>query len=132
MRNPSTLACAMPAEPATTHQRVAPMTAPALPGTRGRKRIYLMRHGEVSYRRPDGRTEFSTRVMLTDEGIQQARLMREFLARVPFDLGAHTGLARTRQTVELVLEGRNVRLEEIAELREMQVGSIAHLGDERI
>ncbi len=108
------------------------MMTPALPGTRGRKRVYLMRHGEVSYRRPDGRTEFSTQVTLTDEGGQQARLMREFLAQVPFDLGAHTGLARTRQTAELVLEGRNVRLQEIAALREIQAGSIAHLSDERI
>jgi probable phosphoglycerate mutase len=108
------------------------MKKPALPGTRGRKRIYLMRHGEVSYRRPDGQTEFSTEVTLTDEGVEQARLMGEFLAQVPFDLGAHTGLVRTRQTADRVLEGRDVRIEEIAELREMQAGSIAHLNDERI
>jgi broad specificity phosphatase PhoE len=108
------------------------MTRPALPGTRGRKRIYLMRHGEVSYRRTDGRTEFSTQAVLTDEGVQQARLMREFLGQVPFDLGVHTGLTRTRQTAERVLEGREVRLEELGELREMQAGSIAHLSDERI
>ena len=72
------------------------MTNPGLPGTRGRKRVYLTRHGEVSYRRPDGRTEFSTQVMLTGEGVEQARQMRELLAQVSFDLGAHTGLARTR------------------------------------
>jgi phosphoserine phosphatase len=108
------------------------MTKTGLPGTRGRKRVYLMRHGEVSYRRPDGGTDFSTQVRLTEEGMQQARLMGEFLAQVPLDLGAHTGLVRTRQTVEAVLEGRAVRIEEIPELREMQAGSIAHLSDERI
>jgi probable phosphoglycerate mutase len=91
-----------------------------------------MRHGEVSYRRPDGQTVFSTDVTLTDEGVGQAHLMRELLAQVPFDLGVHTGLTRTRQTAELVLEGRSVRVEEIAQLREMQAGSIAHLSDERI
>ena len=74
------------------------MTRPGLPGTRGRKRVYLMRHGEVSYRRPDGQTVFSSDVTLTDEGIGQAHLMRELLAQVPFDLGVHTGLTRTRQT----------------------------------
>jgi broad specificity phosphatase PhoE len=105
---------------------------PALPGTRGRKRVYLMRHGDVSYRRPDGRTVFSTQVALTEDGIEQARLMRELLAQVPFDLGAHTGLVRTRQTAELVLEGRAVPLEEVPALREMQVGSIEQLSDERI
>jgi broad specificity phosphatase PhoE len=108
------------------------MTKPGLPGTRGRKRVYLMRHGEVSYRRPDGRTVFSTEVTLTEEGVEQARHMRELLAPVPFDLGAHTGLVRTRQTAQLVLEGRAVGLEEEAELREIQAGPIEHLSDERI
>jgi probable phosphoglycerate mutase len=108
------------------------MTKPGLPGTRGRKRIYLMRHGEVTYQRPDGRTVFSTEVALTDEGAEQARLAREVLAPVAFDLGVHTGLTRTRQTAELVLEGRSVRLEAVADLREMQAGSIDHLSDERI
>ncbi|HEU5282731.1 MAG TPA: histidine phosphatase family protein [Burkholderiales bacterium] len=108
------------------------MTQRGLPGTRGRKRVYLMRHGEVSYRRADGRTVFSTQVTLTEEGVEQARHMRELLAEVPFDLGAHTGLTRTRQTAELVLEGRAVRLEEIAALCEIKAGSIEHLSDERI
>lgn len=108
------------------------MHSSGLPGTRGRKRVYLMRHGEVSYRRPDGRTVFSTEVPLTEEGMEQARVMRELLAEVPFDLGAHTGLTRTRQTAELVLEGRSVCLEEIAALREIQAGLIDHLSDERI
>jgi len=91
-----------------------------------------MRHGEVSYRRPDGRTDFSTQAALTDEGMEQAHLMRGLLAPAPFDLGVHTGLTRTRQTAELVLARRDVRIEEIAALREMQVGSIEHLSDERI
>jgi broad specificity phosphatase PhoE len=108
------------------------MTKSGLPGTRGRKRVYLMRHGEVSYRRPDGRTVFSTQVPLTEEGMEQARAMRALLAEVPFDLGAHTGLTRTRQTAELVLEGRAVPVEEIAPLREIQAGPIEHLSDERI
>jgi probable phosphoglycerate mutase len=108
------------------------MTRPGLPGTRGRKRVYLMRHGEVSYHRPDGRTEFSTEVTLTPEGEEQARLMHRLLAPAPFDLGVHTGLTRTRQTAELVLSGRNVPLEQVSELREMQAGSIDHLSDERI
>jgi probable phosphoglycerate mutase len=109
-----------------------PMTQTGLPGTRGRKRVYLMRHGEVSYQRPDGRTEFSTEVRLTDEGVEQARLMHGLLSPVPFDLGVHTGLTRTRQTAELVLAGRGVRIDTVSELREMQAGSIEHLTDDRI
>jgi broad specificity phosphatase PhoE len=108
------------------------MMKPELPGTRGRKRVYLMRHGEVSYRRPDGRTVFSTQVELTEEGLEQARQMRELLADVPFDLGAHTGLTRTRQTAALVLAERKIQTEEINALREIEAGSIGHLSDERI
>jgi len=116
--------------PTTMTQDVSSRTG--LPGTRGRKRIYLMRHGDVSYQRPDGRTEFSTQVELTDEGVEQARLMRELLAQVPFDLGVHTGLTRTRQTAQRVLEGRTLRLDEISALREIQAGSIEHLSEDRI
>jgi broad specificity phosphatase PhoE len=108
------------------------MSLAGLPGTRGRKRIYLMRHGEVSYRLPDGRTVFSTRVSLNDEGIKQARQMRELLAQIPFDVGAHTGLNRTRQTAELVLGDRQLPLHTINALREIEVGSIGDLSDERI
>ncbi|MCC7546334.1 MAG: histidine phosphatase family protein [Burkholderiales bacterium] len=103
-----------------------------LPGTRGRKRVYLMRHGEVSYQRADGRTEFSTQVELTEEGVGQAALMAQLLAQVPFDLGVHTGLTRTRQTVERVLAGRDVRVETVSDLREIQAGSLALLTEDRI
>ncbi len=108
------------------------MMKSALPGTRGRKRVYLMRHGEVSYRGPDRRTVFSTQVELTEEGVEQARQMQALLAEVPFDLVAHTGLTRTRQTAEFVLAERKVRLEEINALREIEAGSIGHLSDERM
>jgi probable phosphoglycerate mutase len=108
------------------------MNHTGLPGTRGRKRVYLMRHGDVSYTRADGRTVFSTQVPLTEAGQEQARLMRELLAPVPFDLGVHTGLTRTRHTAELVLAGRGLPFEEIAQLREIEPGSIEQLSDERI
>jgi broad specificity phosphatase PhoE len=108
------------------------MMKPELPGTRGRKRVYLMRHGEVSYRRPDGRTVFSPQVELTEEGVEQARQMHELLADVPFDLGAHTGLTRTHQTAALVLEEQKIQIEEINALREIEAGSIGHLSDECI
>lgn len=91
-----------------------------------------MRHGEVSYRRADGRTEFSTQVTLTDEGMAQAEQMRALLAPVAFDLCVHTGLVRTRDTAALVLDGRAVPVEEISALREIEAGSISHLSDERI
>ena len=104
----------------------------SLPGTRGRKRLYLMRHGEVSYHRPDGRTVFSNEVDLTDEGVAQAQAMAATLQQVEFDLAAHTGLQRTRHTAELVLAGRGVAVRTIAELIEIQGGSIEGMSEERL
>ena len=104
----------------------------ALEGTRGRRRVYLMRHGEVTYHRPDGRTVFSTDVELTDEGRDQARQMGELLADVPIDLAAHTGLTRSRTTAEIVMAGREVPVREVGALREMQGGSIEGFSDERL
>ena len=76
----------------------------ALPGTIGRRRIYLMRHGHVDYfsrlvlveRKPD-------QVPLTLLGQEQARAAGEALAGVRFDLALCSGYPRTRETAEIVL-----------------------------
>ena len=108
------------------------MTTRSLPGTRGRKRIYLMRHGEVSYHRPDGRTIFSNEVDLTDEGVAQAEAMAVTLQEVAIDFAAHTGLRRTQHTAEIVLTGRDVALSTLPELIEIQGGSIEGMTEERL
>lgn len=91
-----------------------------------------MRHGEVNYHRKDGRTEFSNQVELTTEGEEQARHMAQMLADVPFDVAVHTGLPRTRATLELVLAGREVPVVEMPDLKEMQGGKIEGLTAERL
>lgn len=108
------------------------MTNRSLPGTRGRKRLYLMRHGEVSYHRADGRTVFSNEVDLTDEGVAQAQAMAATLKEVEFDFAAHTGVLRTRRTAEIVLAGREIAPRTIPELIEIQGGSIEGMTEERL
>ena len=108
------------------------MTNRSLPGTRGRKRLYLMRHGEVSYHRADGRTVFSNEVDLTDEGVAQAQAMAATLKEVEFDFAAHTGVLRTRRTAEIVLAGREIAPRTIPELIEIQGGSIKGMTKERL
>ncbi|MBL8534819.1 MAG: histidine phosphatase family protein [Betaproteobacteria bacterium] len=103
----------------------------ALPGTRGRKRVYLMRHGEVNYRGTDGESILTDQVPLTEEGERQAGIAGEALARVDFDVAVHTGVPRTVATVERVLAGRAVRRREIAELREIRTGNLRLLSQER-
>lgn len=76
----------------------------ALPGTTGRRRIYLMRHGHVDYFgrevRESGHTDS---VPLTPLGREQARASGLALSHVRFDRSLCSGLPRTRETAELVL-----------------------------
>lgn len=96
--------------------------ADALPGTAGRRRIYLMRHGEVAYFDRDGKPVHPKYVTLTERGQAQARAMAAMLAEVPFDRAICSGLPRTLETARLVLEGRNVTLEERPALKELKSG----------
>lgn len=76
----------------------------ALPGTTGRRRIYLMRHGFVDYTSAAVRAARDPKVAtLTDRGIEEARAAGVALSDVHFDLALCSGLTRTRQTAERVL-----------------------------
>ena len=77
----------------------------ALPGTTGRRRIYLMRHGFVDYTSEEVRAAADpTIAYLTPSGEEEARAAGAALCDVHFDLAICSGLKRTRQTTELVLQ----------------------------
>lgn len=79
----------------------------ALPGTTGRRRIYLMRHGHVDYFAKEVVASRSTRdVPLTPLGRDQAEAAGHALASVPFDRAVCSGLLRARETAEIVLAHR--------------------------
>jgi phosphoserine phosphatase len=103
-----------------------------LPGTQGRRRIYLMRHGEVDYHFGGKGVADPDAVELTEKGRRQAALMGEALSDITFDISAHTGLLRTKQTLNAALGGRDVPIEEIGTLREIKTGRFAELTPERI
>jgi len=94
----------------------------ALEGTAGRRRIYLMRHGEVRYFDADGKAVHPKFVDLTERGQRQAAAMGELLSDVPFDRALCTGLPRTMQTAQGVLAGRDLKLEDIPALKEIRSG----------
>lgn len=98
---------------------------PALPGTRCRRRVYLMRHAHVSYFDADGRPLDPRTVPLTAEGRAQARAAADLLADVRFDVAVCSGLARTVETARIVLGARRVPLEEDARLKEVRGGRLA-------
>jgi phosphoserine phosphatase len=97
----------------------------ALPGTTGRRRIYLLRHGHVDYFSKqvleERRTDF---VPLTPLGREQATASGLALAHVRFDLALCSGLPRTRETAECVLaqnsDAKHLTIEEDADLKEIK------------
>ncbi len=67
-----------------------------------RRRIYLMRHGAVSYFDQAGQPVEQTTVPLTAEGRMQACAARELLDGIAFDRVIASGLPRTMETAALV------------------------------
>jgi len=70
----------------------------------GRRRIYLMRHGHVDYCAPEiVKSRAAHDVILTAKGRLEANAAGRALAPVSFDRAICSGLARTRETAEIVL-----------------------------
>lgn len=99
----------------------------ALPGTTGRRRLYLMRHGFVDYTSPEVRAAQDPSIAyLTDEGRAEATSAGIALSEVQLDVAFHTGLRRTQETAELVLAQHELETPELeyesrfAELRSGQ------------
>jgi len=103
-----------------------------LSGTKHRRRIYLMRHGEVSYFNTDGTpVKEPNLVKLTSEGREQANLMRKMLNGVHFDRAVHSGLTRTKETLQRVLGDQKVVIEKVPELIEVQPKSYISIPESR-
>lgn len=95
---------------------------PALPGTRCRRRLYLMRHGAVVYFDDAGLPLDPRTVPLTAEGRAQAQAAAALLAGVDFDLAFCSGLTRSRETARIVLGARTLPLHEEPRLKEVRGG----------
>jgi len=77
----------------------------ALPGTTGRRRIYLMRHGFVDYTSKEVRAARDPSIArLTETGREEARAAGVALSDVHLDVAFHSGLNRTQETAEIVLK----------------------------
>ena len=88
-----------------------------------RRRIYLMRHAEAEYVRPDGTRAPDSRVVpLTSRGREEAAAMGELLSDVAFDRAVCSGLQRTRETAALVLGPRKLEVGIVPQLEEIRGG----------
>ena len=75
-----------------------------------RRRLYLMRHGAVSYFDDAGRPVAPDEVPLTDEGREQALAARTLLEDVRLDRVIASGLPRTTETASLVAPDHELEL----------------------
>jgi broad specificity phosphatase PhoE len=97
-----------------------------LPGTTGRRRIFLMRHGHVDYFSKEvQRTRAFRDVPLTPLGRDQADAAGIALAHVPLDRAICSGYPRARETAEHVLahQERAPKLEVEPDFSEIAGGS---------
>ena len=109
------------------------MLSGTVPQTGARRRLYLMRHGSVSYFTTDGRPVPPETVPLNELGVKQARAAGKLFAdhSVRFDHVITSGLARTEQTAQLVLSmtGQNVSLQQQPCLQEIRGGRLASIAE---
>jgi len=103
------------------------MTAPV------RRRLYLMRHGSVSYFTPEGKPVPPETVPLNERGIEQARAAGNLFAAhgVRFDRVITSGLERTEQTARHVLAaiGHRGPIEQRPRLQEIRGGRLASIAE---
>lgn len=93
----------------------------------GRRRIYLVRHGDVSYFDANGLPYSQTEVPLTAVGQEQARLLGAELKDLPIDRWVSSGLPRTEQTLRLAAGERDLAAEVCSGLQEILAGGLAEL-----
>lgn len=96
------------------------MLRTAFDGAR-RRRIYLFRHGDVSYVDDHGnRVADAAAVPLTDWGREQASLTGKALAGIPFDRAVSSSFPRSMETARLILQGRGLDIEPLDHFVELR------------
>ncbi len=90
-----------------------------------RRRLYLLRHAEVSYFSDDGTPVNPADVPLTEEGIEQARTVAVALEGIDLDRVVTSGLPRTLETAEIVAPAATI--ESWPDLRELQGGRLSEI-----
>ncbi len=86
------------------------------------KELVLVRHAFAASNRDAIATHDAPGDGLTDEGREQALRLKELLAEEQFDLGVSSGFARTLETLDLALGGRDVPRLVLPELGEIGFG----------
>lgn len=103
---------------------------------RSRRRLLLMRHGEVDYFDADGRPVGADDVPLNHNGRAQAQAIGAALAHsgIRLDRALTSGMRRTRETAALVLEAMQapVEAEHWPELHEIRGGRLSAIPEQEL
>src|SRR5262249_54367316 len=99
----------------------------AMAGMTSRRRIYLLRHGDVSYFDEQGRPVRPDTVPLNADGRLQVEAAARELAAVPLDRVLSSDLPRALETAAFAAAGGGLRVEPFAALREVRPGRLADL-----
>ncbi len=97
-----------------------------------RRRVYLVRHGEVRYFDEQGQPFRPGTVPLTAEGQRQAQALARELAEVPFDRVVSSDLPRCTETASILTEGRGLTVQTHEALREVEAGRLADIPTEGV
>lgn len=85
-------------------------------------KLYLLRHGRTQWNE-EGRLQGRTDIPLSEEGRRSALAAGMELEKVPFDAAFSSPLQRARETVELILRGKDVPMQTDARLIELSFGA---------
>jgi broad specificity phosphatase PhoE len=99
-----------------------------------RRRLLLMRHGSVDYFDADGRPYPPDDVPLTAQGVAQARAMGEALRDIRIDRVVTSGLRRTRETAQHVLEAARMAppVQHWPDFQEIRGGRLSAIRDDEL
>src|SRR4051812_15017649 len=95
-----------------------------------RRRLYLMRHAEVTYFGEDGAPVHPESVLLTDAGREQADAARRAFGDVDFDRVVTSGLPRTAETARIVAPAHEP--EAWPEFAEWRGGRLVDIPDDEV
>ncbi len=85
------------------------------------KKIYLIRHGKID-EGAEKRYIGITDLPLCNEGIEQAGRLKEYFSGIDIEKAYSSSLIRCVQTLEIILDGRNIEKELINGLNEIDMG----------
>ncbi|WP_372966520.1 histidine phosphatase family protein [Marinobacter sp.] len=100
---------------------------PGKPDGAGRRRLYLVRHGQVNYFDDTGRPLDPRSVRLSEDGEAQVRALGKLLQTETFDRAISSDYPRAVQTLEMILSGGASAgsIEATPALREVRAGRLS-------